>query len=74
MSGFSVALSLSSSKFHIIEQDWLHIEVEDANLVLVLISLNGQMFLSMTKTALALPILAVTSLSMPPCHSTALPR
>ena len=30
MSGFSVALSLLSSKFHTIEQPWLHIEVEDA--------------------------------------------
>ena len=30
MSGFSVALSLSSFKFHSIQQDWLHIEVEDA--------------------------------------------
>ena len=30
MSGFSVALSLSSSKSHTIEQDWLQIGVEDA--------------------------------------------
>ena len=36
--------------------------------------LTSQMFMSMTKAALALPILAVTSGSVPPCWSTMLPR
>ena len=44
------------------------------SLVLVLIFLEAQMFLSMTKAALALPILAVTSLSVPACQSMAPPR
>ena len=39
-----------------VEQNWLHIRIEDT-----------QMFLSMTKVALALPILAVMSRSVPPC-------
>ena len=37
------------------------------NLVLMLIPPDAQMFLSMTKAALALPILAVTPRSVPPC-------
>ena len=36
------------------------------SLVLMLIPPDAQMFLSMTKAALALPILAVTSRSVPP--------
>ena len=44
------------------------------SLVLMLIPPDDQMFLSMTKAALALPILAVTSRSVPPSQSTTLPR
>ena len=44
------------------------------SLVLMLIPPDAQMFLSMTKAALALPILAVTSRFVPPCWSTTLPR
>ena len=39
-----------------------------------LISFDAQMFFSMTKAIQAFPILAITSLSVPPCLSTTLPR
>ena len=57
-----------------VEQDWLHIGVEDAELGSMLIPPDAQMILSMTKAALALSILAVTSQSVPPWWSTTLLR
>ena len=42
--------------------------------VVVLISFDAQMFFSTTKAALAFLILAITSLSVPLCLSTILPR
>jgi len=44
------------------------------NLVEIRISFDAQMFLSMIKTDLGLPILDLMSLSVPPCLSTVLPR
>ena len=48
-------------------------ELKMQSLVLMLIPPDTQMCLSMTKAALALPILAVTSRSVTPCWSTTLP-
>ena len=50
------------------------LELKMWSLVFMLIPPDAQMFLSMTKAALALPILAVTSWSVPPCWSTTLSR
>ena len=44
------------------------------SLVLMLIPPDAQMFLSMMKAALVLPILAVMSQSVPSCWSTTLLR
>ena len=48
------------------------LELKMRSLVLVRIALDAQMFLSMTNAPLALPILAATSRSVPPCLSTTL--
>ena len=50
------------------------LELKMRSLVLMLIPPDAQMFLSMTKAVLALPILAVTSRAVPPWWSTTLPR
>ena len=50
------------------------LELQIRTLVVMAISLEDQMFFRVMKAALALPTLAVTSLSVPPCLSTVLPR
>ena len=57
-----------------IKQYWLHTAVEDVEFGSHADSSRCPDVLSMTKTALALLILAVTSWSVPPCWSTTLPR
>jgi len=52
----------------------LTFEFRIRNLVEIRISFDAQMFLSMMKADLALPILDLMSLSVPPCLSTVLPR
>ena len=59
--------------FTSIKQTDFTLELKMRSLVLMLIPPDVQMFMSIMKAALALPILAVTSRSVPPCWSTTLP-
>ena len=62
MSGSFVASSVVRHVSHVRKETDFTLELKMRSLVLMLISPDTQAFLSMTKAALALPILAVTSL------------